>query len=207
MRVKALLLFTLALLAGDALAGSAATKQTKASTASAANVPASTETDPDGLVVIADKSFTQSPPPYSKPAPTTAPNGADKVAAIAPGGAAASAAKPVTTVETLNKPATPAPVTPAPAAPIAPVPVWRAAAGSTLRAVLADWTARAGYQQPLWDSPVLDTCDFPIVGDLTYPGSFEDAVSKLLPPYENAPTCAIKGHVFTKQRLVHIEAK
>lgn len=195
MRVKALLILLLALLAGQVLA-STAHKHSK-STQPAAT--AASQPEPDGLTVISDKSLTSTAAPYDKPVASTTGAAASQAPAIktaVPWQSAAAPATPVVVEE--GRPA---------ASTSAPLPVWRAASGSTLRGVLAEWSARAGYKPPLWDSPALDTCDFPIVGDLTYSGSFEDAVSKLLPPYGEARTCAIRGHIYTKQRLVHIEAK
>jgi len=60
---------------------------------------------------------------------------------------------------------------------------WVAKAGMSLRDAVSDWAQKAGWQLR-W---VPDDLDYPIIGDLTYEGSFKDAISGIFNAFDKAP--------------------
>jgi hypothetical protein len=125
--------------------------------------------------------------------------------------AAAAVRAPITTTSPAVIKPTPAVITRAtttasPVVASSAEPVWRAPAGSTLRAVLKLWATRAGWQEPSWESPKLDAIDYPLPSDMTFNGSFEHVVEVLMRPYSHADT-PIKADLFVTQRQIHISEK
>jgi type IV pili sensor histidine kinase/response regulator len=94
-------------------------------------------------------------------------------------GTASNEGKPTATT-TSTKPAPSLPAPPAKAAE-APKPVWRAAAGTSLRSSLQSWADQAGWQLR-WEYGQ----DFPIDMPIQFTGSFKEAVTEFIRAYGSA---------------------
>jgi len=86
---------------------------------------------------------------------------------------------------------------------IAPPKVyWVAKAGSTLRDSVTEWAQKAGWTVR-WTQ---DDLDYPIIGDLTFDGSFENAITGIFRAYEKAARpMLVDGNV--QQKLLVISEK
>ena len=83
-----------------------------------------------------------------------------------------------------------------------PQSLWIAKAGSTLRESVADWAKCADWVLK-WNA---DDLDYPIIGDLTYQGSFQDAITGVFRAYEKSERpMLVDGSV--KQRLLVVTEK
>lgn len=86
-----------------------------------------------------------------------------------------------------------------PAKPIPPPdPVWRAVAGSTLRATVAAWAKQAGWVVR-WEGSV----DYPIVAPLEFRGTYVQAITQLIQAYAHADR-PLHAALYTDQRLIRV---
>lgn len=89
-----------------------------------------------------------------------------------------------------------------PAAIAAPRETWEASKGSTLRKSVTSWAERAGWDLD-WKAQDLD---YPIEAPLRFEGSFEEAIGKLFPLYDQAErSFQVKGS--RAQKLLIISEK
>ncbi|KVR89451.1 toxin co-regulated pilus biosynthesis Q family protein [Burkholderia vietnamiensis] len=93
-------------------------------------------------------------------------------------------------------------VTAAPSAPAAPVVMsWIAKSGSTLRTAVTEWATKEGWQV-VWGP----TFDYPIVSQLSFDGSFLDAIVGVFRSYEKADRPLLVD-VHAAQKLLYITAR
>jgi len=77
--------------------------------------------------------------------------------------------------------------------------IWTAAAGSTLRESIFHWAKQAGWVVN-W---LAEDLDYPIIGNLTYSGSFENAVIWIFGAYEKAERpMFVDGNVMQRMLVV-----
>lgn len=90
----------------------------------------------------------------------------------------------------------------APSVPTAPVvQSWIAKSGSTLRTAVTEWATKEGWQV-VWGP----TFDYPIVAQLSFDGSFLDAIVEIFRSYEKADRPLLVD-VHAAQKLLYITAR
>lgn len=141
--------------------------------------------------------------PVTPPAPAPVAPTAQVTPAAARSVAGVTPAATVATKVPVSAPAVTAPL-PAfkPAAIAAPRETWEARKGSTLRKSVTSWAERAGWDLD-WKAQDLD---YPIEAPLHFEGSFEEAIGKLFPLYDQAErSFQVKGS--RAQKLLIISEK
>ncbi|WP_174991118.1 MULTISPECIES: toxin co-regulated pilus biosynthesis Q family protein [Pandoraea] len=88
-----------------------------------------------------------------------------------------------------------------PAAPGVAQRIWVAPAGTSLKAIVAEWAGKERYEL-VWDA----SYDYPIVATVKIQGDFVSAISQIFDSYATADR-PLSVDIYQGQRLVHVKAR